>query len=101
MEVADEIGNFIDVGSTKFTMGTNLFGQYLPDSPDDAVAIVEYGGSPPTRVMGTSNPAWENPRLQVVSRSADPQTAKANARIVWNLLEGVVNRTVGGTSGSY
>lgn len=101
MEVADELGYHIDAGSTALTMGTNLFGNFLPDAPNTAVSITEYSGGPPTRVMGASNPAWENPRVQVISRSTSPQTAKANARLVWNLLEGVVNQTVGGSSGSY
>lgn len=95
----EDVAGFIDSGSTALTAGTNLFMNFLPDTPNTAVAVYETGGAPPEFVFGSTTPAWRNPRVQVVSRSTSSQTARTRIETVYRRLAGVSNTTLQGASG--
>lgn len=77
-------------------LGATLFVGYMPETaPDDAVAVMEYGG-----MMGAQpleDPmAYEMPRLQVMVRSASYFDGMTKARDAYRALGKVVNTTLGG-----
>jgi Bacteriophage minor capsid protein len=83
----------------------NIFEDFLPDEPDRAVALYELTGTKPQRTLGKGF-AWEEPRLRVVNRApqgtaGEPGTgswplAKADARVIWDLLRQINNQLVNG-----
>lgn len=82
------------------TLGTNLFLQMLPNTPDACVAVIEYQGLQPQDVLGGQTlPKWERPRLQVISRGVkdDFAAARSKAEDAYRSLYTVVNLTVNGT----
>ncbi len=97
----DEIGYHIDINSTAFTVGTNVYkGGFAVDSPDTAISISEYPGMAPSMRMGSSTPAYESPRFQITSRSTDYQTARNNAEDIYRMLVGIKNQTIKPSSGA-
>ena len=71
-------------------VGTTLFKSRMPATPDTAVAIFEYGGSPPERRMSATpgNYIVERPSLQVLCRSTDYPTARTLAETAFRALDG-------------
>lgn len=63
----------------------NLFEDLMPDSPDDAVAVYEYGGQGPTQTQGNTNPT-ERPRLQIMVRHHEVETARLWAKKIMIFL---------------
>lgn len=99
MGLVEELGTFLDTESTRFTLGTNLFLNLLPDEPNTAAAIVETGGFAPAQVMGDNMlPAWENQRVAVTCRSTSSATARANMNDAWFQLQEVANETLSSRS---
>lgn len=94
----EEVGTFLDAESTRFTAGTNLFYNYLPDEPGTAASIIETGGLPPTHVFAGDRPAWENARIAVTCRSTSSTRARANMNDAWFQLHEVANETLSGRS---
>jgi len=94
----EEVGGFLDSESTRFTAGTNLFLNFMPDQPGTATAIIETPGLAPAQVFGSDLPAWENARVQVVCRSTSSTKARANANDAWFQLQEVANETLSGRS---
>lgn len=98
MGLVEEVGTFLDSESTRFTAGTNLFYNYLPDEPNTASSIVETGGLPPTYVFAGDLPAWENARIAVTCRSTSSTRARANINDAWIQLQEVANETLSSRS---
>lgn len=94
MGLAEEIGTFLDTESTRFTLGTNLFLNYLPDTPGTAASIIETPGAAPTHVFAGNLPAWENARIAVTCRSTSSTKARANMNDAWFQLQEVANETL-------
>lgn len=63
----------------------NLFENNLPDTPDNSVGLYEYGGGPPRQTLGNQNPT-ENPRLQVLVRHFDVETALERSKQIMKFL---------------
>lgn len=80
MATLDEIGAFLATACSR-TVGTDLFKGQLPSSPDASMAVVEYMGSAPDYVFGTSGVSVEYPRVQVVCRGAEGDYATPRAAI--------------------
>lgn len=78
-------------------LGQTLFLSMMPDSPDVAVAVYEYPGSPPVETMGAGGPALDRPRIQVMCRAGrdDYPTARDLALAARTALAAVVDQTVG------
>lgn len=93
MALLDEIGDYLSSQGVG-TVGTTLFLGQMPDTPDAAVAVLEYGGVEPVRTM-SSSPAYERPRIQITARAATYPVARSKAQQAWNALDGIGNRNLG------
>lgn len=71
-----------------------IFKALMPDAPDDALCLYEYAGGPPR--FAHDGQAWENLRVQVVSRATSYPAARAAAQNVYDALNGLSNRAIGG-----
>lgn len=100
--ILDEIAYLIDSNSTARTIGTNLFkGFEHSQAPNTATFIHEYGGRSPQFTLGNSStPKWEYPRVQIVDRSTDYQTARNAAEDWYRLLMAQTNVTLKPSSGA-
>lgn len=97
MAMVEEIGTFLAAAGVG-TLGTDLFIDNMPDSPDTCVAVIEsIVGLPPTRTLGSGLPVTEMPRFQVYARAASKTTAHAKAKAAWDALEVVADQTLSGT----
>ncbi len=94
----EEVGTFLDAQSTRFSLGTNLWLNYLPNEPDTAASIIETGGNEPQYVLAGDLPAWENARIAVTCRSTSSATARANINDAFLQLPEVDNEALSGRS---
>ena len=89
----DEIGNYLQINGVG-TLGTDLFTGLLPDAPDAAVAIIEYGGTAPTHTLGGGTAKYEQPRVQVVARATTYSAARSKIETIYKLLQAVSNASL-------
>jgi hypothetical protein len=87
----DEFAAFLDSSSTRFTVGTNLWVNWMPDEPDTAATIYETGGLAPVQRFGNDLPAFERPGFQMICRAAASSSARANIHAAWTLAQQVAN----------
>jgi len=81
------------------TVGTNIFKSYSPNKPDSLLIIYETGGERPQDTFGSTNvAAWENPRIQIISRSTEYQFARNKAESAFRVLIGIANQTIKASS---
>lgn len=101
MGLVEEVGVFLDAASTRFTLGTNLFLNFMPDEPATATVIIEYPGAPPEDVFAR-RPAIEQPRFQLVCRSSGdntgPTIGRANVDVGFTTFHQVANQTLSGST---
>lgn len=62
-----------------------LFENNLPNTPDSAVGLYEYGGAAPRQTLGNKNPT-ENPRLQVLVREPYVEDSLRKSKLIMNFL---------------
>jgi len=79
------------------TIGETIFLARLPDSPDAALAIREYGGSAPDYLYGGTDPTEEWPRCQIECRDPDYAAARLRIERCARTLGAVRERVVNGT----
>jgi hypothetical protein len=92
--ILDELAKYLQDNGIG-TVGTNIFKSYSPNKPDSALIIYETGGDRPQDTFGSTNvAAWENPRIQIVSRSTEYQTARNTAEDAYKTLIGIANQTI-------
>lgn len=96
MSITAEIGQYIEANTTGFTLGTNLFRGFRPDRPNELAVVVETIGLRPAHVFAAAAPAFEEPRIQVITRSTDYDTARADAQTIFELLDQTVETTLSG-----
>jgi hypothetical protein len=75
------------------TVDMDLFVAFMPDSPTSCVCLYEYAGSPPDWTQDGKK--HMNPGLQVVARGTVHATARAKLQAIEDLIDGVVNTTIG------
>lgn len=84
----NEIGAYLQANGVG-TVGTDIFLDRMPETPDTCIALFEYGGSPTHRTMnalpGTANA--EVVRIQILCRAATHVTARSKARSIFALLD--------------
>lgn len=90
----EDVGAYLDAGSTRFAAGTSLFYNHLPSEPNRATSIIETPGQAPARAFGSTGPSWEQGRIQVACRSTSSVTARADIDAAFVLLEAVDNETL-------
>lgn len=91
----DELGSYLQAQALG-TLGTDLFTGLLPDSPDAAVAILEYGGVAPVHALGGGNAKWERPRVQVVVRATTYSAARTKIETIYKLLHKLTDTVLTG-----
>ena len=98
MPLLQEIGDYLTSQGVG-TLGTNMFLGYLPDAPNTAGAIYPTGGITAVHAFapGPGQAKAQRPSVQIVWRSTSFQTADTKIRQIWALLDGLPERTLGGT----
>ena len=91
--LAKEIADYLAANGLG-TVGTNVFALQLPSAPDTCLAVYPTGGGRADSKLG-----YDNPTIQVRTRSSNPLTAFENAAQAYNLLHGLRRVTLSG--GSY
>lgn len=101
--ILDDAATYLASNSTRFTVGVNLTKGLMPDSPDTVTTLFDTGGSSPLHTFTTSTGTrWaERPGLMIHARSADQQTARANAYAAFTLLDGIHDRGLPTTTGTH
>lgn len=90
----DEIAYYLSTKSLG-TIGVDLFKSFMPNNPFTVTTIYEYSGARNQFTFGTTtNPVWERPRLQVVSRSSSYERARKTIEPIYRTLEIVANQTI-------
>jgi hypothetical protein len=102
-DMLEELADYMDSQFSWLTLPSNatsgqeanFFKGKLPDTPDFAVAIYQYGGSKPFRTFGRV--LFEKPRLQVMVRSFDYTEASNRSYEILRLLTPIASQYIGGT----
>ncbi len=92
---AVDIATYLDTNNHG-TVGTDLWINTLPDRSgvsDNAIAIFDTAGFPPTNAMGNANLVFEHPGIQVRVRNNTAQTAQEKCYAIYLLLNGRVSFT--------
>lgn len=101
MGMVEEVGAFLAASSTRFTIGTNLYLNFLPDEPATATALFETPGPGPLDTFSKAA-AIEQPRVQLVCRSSGdntgPTIARANIDVAFTTLHSVANQVLSGST---
>lgn len=95
MGTIEELGNRLQSEAVG-TLAVDLFLGQLPDTPDTATALLEYGGLEPERVYNDFDASREMPRIQVMCRSRGYTTARALIESAYRALD-FANTSLGGT----
>lgn len=111
MSVVDDIASFLESNSTAFTRFAGSTGnlarqRMIDDIATDTVTVVYetaglfnvYGMSTST---GTADLIYEQPGFQILARSSDYPTARANADAAYDLLDGLAGRSLPTSTGTY
>lgn len=72
------------------TVGTNIFYGYLPDAPDNAIAIYDTAGRP------SQIHEIDRPNFQVVVRNTSYSSAATTIQSIQALLQNITNTTING-----
>jgi hypothetical protein len=75
-------------------LATNVFVNDLPSSPDNVIAVFEYGGSGSGKGMGSDAHPLENSALQIVVRNCDASQAQAIAYAIFTAFDQLVTVTI-------
>mgnify|MGYP001574588814 FL=1 len=94
MGLIEELAAHLDTESTRFTLGTNLALNFMPDEPNTCASMVEYGGVAPDYSFAGDLPVNENARVAVTCRSTSSATARTNIGAAWVALQRVTNETL-------
>jgi hypothetical protein len=106
MPLLDELASYLASRGVG-VVGADLFKGGLPDAPtlplpDPVVGLVEYASGPPLRVHGPTGAVAtlaEQPRVQVLVRSASYATARLRAQAVVAALDWLGPMTLTASSG--
>lgn len=77
------------------TVGTNIFVDYKPPTPDNIICVFGYAGSPPERTHDSSGN--DHPGVQVWVRNTSAGTCRTTIERVYNNLDGLTNTTLTST----
>lgn len=96
MHVADVLAAYL-VTQSLGTAGTDLFVDYLPDQPDNAIALYLVPGLGPEFTLAQGHPL-DNERIQVFTRGApgDYPTPRTKASAISAAFHSVLNTTLSG-----
>jgi hypothetical protein len=94
MTAEDDIAAYLATGGFG-TVGTSIFLNTMPPTPDACIAVSVYAGGPPERTYdGSGN---DNPSVQVRVRDSNAGTARTKVEQIYNYLDGRSNTTINST----
>ncbi len=98
-----DLANYISSVLNKGTYGTDVFSNVLFETPDNQIAVHEYGGKPSDMAMGgTADPdALEHPSVRVDVRNLRADNASSIAYSIFKSLDGLGGVTINGTLYDY
>lgn len=76
------------------TLGTSIFVNVKPATPDNLISVFGYAGSPPERTHDTSGNS--RPGIQVYVRDTSASTCRTRIESVFNLLDGISDTSLSG-----
>jgi hypothetical protein len=94
MTAESDIANYLATGGFG-TVGTTIFLNTMPATPDACIAVSVYAGGPVERTHDSSGN--DNPSVQIRVRNASAGTARTKVEQIYNYLDGVSNTTIGST----
>lgn len=101
MAILDEALSYLVANTTVFkaasSTGTEVpiyLAHMPPEVPDTAMGLYEPGGAPPLAGLASSVPVVERPRIQVMSRSHQYETARDNCQVAWDTFFAITNADV-------
>ena len=92
-----EIADYLVAESVATAVGTDLFKDFLPETPDTAMAVVMTSGPASEHGFGQAEPWREFPRMQLLSRAMAYADARANCQDAHDALGKVQATTLGTT----
>jgi hypothetical protein len=95
----DDIADLLTTGG----ITTTIYKSVMPEQPNDALLLTETGGRAPIHAMscGPGNALLEVPGFQVIRRSPSYETARTEMKTVFELLDGLSERTINTVRYSY
>ena len=96
--VVEDIGDYLSGLSTSWAQGRNMFLGFMPDKPNECIAILEpLGFEPPAETMGSADINVERPQIQIVSRGPanDYETPRRNINWAYKNLRNLVSTSLG------
>lgn len=94
MAWVDDLRSHIASGGLGLTAGTNLFVSDMPTSPDKAVCLYDYGGTPPQFFLDGTR--LERPSVQAVCRDATLANARTLADSLFVFMLTICAKTLNG-----
>ena len=92
-----EITDYLVAESVVTAVGTDLFKDFLPETPNTAMAVIMTSGPPSEQGFGQAEPWREFPRMQLLSRAMAYADARANCQAAHDALGKVQATTLGTT----
>lgn len=89
--IAEEIADKLETEGLG-TVGTDIFIGHLPDTPNNAVVVIDTFGDAPDPSLPI-----ENPRFQVLVRNTAYSTGRAKLDAIMTALHKLANVTLGST----
>jgi hypothetical protein len=87
-----------DIKTLLTSITSNVFIDYLPDTPDDLIAIFSDGGMQPEYTFGNGNVAMHKPALNILCRSTLRSTVVTYMGSIKTALSGKTNQSLNGTT---
>ncbi len=92
-----EITDYLVAEGVATAVGTDLYEDFLPETPDTAMAVVLTSGPPSEQGFGQAAPWREFPRMQLLSRAVAYDAARATCQAAHDALGKVQATTLGTT----
>ncbi len=107
MPILEEVALYLETNTALTlgaTTGTLQFSIITDAMADTVVVLYESAGGPTALAFSTGSSGaarvYEQPSVQALSRSATYATARANAGVVYDALDGLSNTTMTGSTGT-
>ncbi len=93
--ILDDVALYLQVNST-LDIGTDLTLGFMPENPNQVTTIYETGGLGPLNAFSTGGGTrvYEQPSIQILTRSTSYTAARTIIEKVFTVLDGVNNLTV-------
>ena len=97
MATISEIADYLVAEGVATAVGTDLYEDVLPETPDTAMAVVMTSGPPSEQGFGQAESWREFPRMQLLSRALAYADARTNCQAAHDALGKVQATTLGTT----